>query len=134
MTGVQTCALPIYILKEAAGNITAIVIATGSEVAIALKAQAELALEDIHVRVVSAPCLEWFEAQDAKYREEVLPSNIKLRVSVEAGVSQPWHKYLGFEGSAISLEHFGASASAQVLYEKFGITSDQVSNRIKSLM
>ena len=109
-------------------------IATGSEVAIALKAQAELAQEDIHIRVVSAPCLEWFEAQDIKYREEVLPPNIKLRVSIEAGVSQPWHKYLGFEGSAISLEHFGASANAQVLYEKFGITSDQVSNRIKSLM
>lgn len=123
-----------YILKEATGNITAIVIATGSEVAIALKAQAELAQEDIHIRVVSAPCLEWFEAQDIKYREEVLPPNIKLRVSIEAGVSQPWHKYLGFEGSAISLEHFGASANAQVLYEKFGITSDQVSKRIKSLM
>jgi transketolase len=72
------------------------------------------------------PCVEWFEEQDADYREAVLPSSVRARVSVEAGIAQGWWKYLGTDGRAVSLEHFGASADYQTLYREFGITADAV--------
>ena len=123
-----------YVLSESAKPAVAIIIATGSEVYLAIEAQALLAGEGIHVRVVSAPCLEWFEEQDAAYRQSVLPREIRARVSVEAGVAQNWYRYVGDEGSCISLEHFGASASAPELFEKFGFTAANIASRVKSLL
>jgi transketolase len=103
-----------------------ILIASGSEVSIALSAQQTLESSGVSTRVVSAPCLEWFDAQDAEYRESVLPHNVTARVSVEAGIAQGWWKYVGSAGRCISLEHFGASAGAEKLYSEFGITAEAV--------
>jgi len=103
-----------------------ILIATGSEVYLALAAREKLAQDGIKARVVSAPCLEWFKEQPATYRDQVLPRNIKARVSVEAGIAQPWHEFIGDMGVAVSLEHFGASASASVLFKEFGFTVENI--------
>lgn len=103
-----------------------IVIASGSEVSIALRAAELLSAENISVRVVSAPCLEWFNEQDLSYRESVLPSSVRARVSVEAGIAQGWREFIGDYGVAVSLEHFGASASAAVLFKEFGFTPENV--------
>jgi transketolase len=123
-----------YVLSEGASPAQGIIIATGSEVHLALEAQELLASEGIAVRVVSAPCLEWFEEQDEAYRESVLPRHLRVRVSVEAGVAQNWHRYVGDQGSCISLEHFGASASAPELFEKFGFSAANIATRVKSLL
>lgn len=103
-----------------------ILIATGSEVALALDAREVLNAQGIRCRVVSAPSLEWFMSQDESYRDQVLPPHIKARVSIEAGVAQCWHQFIGDSGVAISLEHFGASASATVLFKEFGFTVEKV--------
>jgi transketolase len=103
-----------------------ILIATGSEVSVALEAAGQLEASGVATRVVSAPCLEWFEEQSAEYRESVLPASVTARVSVEAGISQGWWKYVGTFGRAVSLEHFGASAAAGLLFERFGFTADNV--------
>lgn len=103
-----------------------ILIATGSEVALALDAREVLNAQGIRCRVVSAPSLEWFMSQDESYRDQVLPPQIKARVSIEAGVAQCWHQFIGDSGVAISLEHFGASASATVLFKEFGFTVEKV--------
>jgi len=103
-----------------------ILIATGSEVYLALAAREKLAQDGIKARVVSAPCLEWFKEQPTTYRDQVLPRNIKARVSVEAGIAQPWHEFIGDMGVAVSLEHFGASASASVLFKEFGFTVENI--------
>ena len=116
-----------YILAEAAnGTPDVILIATGSEVQLAVEARTRLAAEGVQARVVSAPCLEWFDEQDAAYREHVLPAAVTARVSVEAGISMPWRGIVGDRGRSISIEHFGASASFETLFEKFGITTDAV--------
>jgi transketolase len=116
-----------YVLAEAAGGESAVIlIATGSEVQIALEARELLAQEGIAARVVSMPCVEWFTAQDASYREEVLPAQVRARVSVEAGVALGWRAFVGDAGECVSLEHFGASADYRVLYEEFGITAERV--------
>lgn len=115
-----------YVVSESSGSPEVILIATGSEVSIALSAQQTLESSGVSTRVVSAPCLEWFDAQDAEYRESVLPHAVTARVSVEAGISQGWWKYVGSGGRCISLEHFGASAGAEKLYAEFGITADAV--------
>lgn len=112
-----------YVISESSREIDVILIATGSEVALALAAQATLEGSGVSTRVVSAPCLEWFDSQSAQYRESILPNKVKARVAVEAGISQGWWKYVGTAGRCISLEHFGASAGAEKLYEEFGITS-----------
>lgn len=111
-----------YILKEASTTPQVILIATGSEVALALSAQSELEKENIPTRVVSAPCLEWFAAQPENYRASVLPPSIKARVSIEAGIAQGWRELVGDGGEIISIEHFGASASYQKLFAEFGFT------------
>jgi transketolase len=122
-----------YILAEGAGGEpTVIVIATGSEVQIALAARDILQDEGIPTRVVSMPCVEWFTGQDASYQEEVLPPHIRARVSVEAGVAQPWHVFTGDFGECVSLEHFGASASYTKLYEEFGFTAEHVAAAARS--
>ncbi|GAA1117517.1 transketolase [Nocardiopsis metallicus] len=116
-----------YVLAEASGGSPeAIIIATGSEVQLALAARTELEEAGTPTRVVSMPCVEWFEAQSEEYREEVLPSSVRARVSVEAGIAMGWRSYVGDAGVSVSLEHFGASAPYQTLYEKFGITSEAV--------
>jgi len=103
-----------------------LIIATGSEVSIALKASEELAQSGIKARVISAPCLEWYREQDQGYKDLLMPKSVKARVSVEAGIAQGWHELIGDCGVAISLEHFGASASAPVLFKEFGFTSEAV--------
>lgn len=107
-------------------NPDVILIATGSEVSIALSAAKLLANDGISARVVSAPCLEWFRAQDRDYRDSVVPPSVRARVSIEAGIAQGWHEWIGDCGVAISLEHFGASASASKLFAEFGFTSERV--------
>jgi len=115
-----------YVLNEASAAPRAVLIATGSEVAIALEAQQQLEASGVPTRVVSAPCLEWFDEQDAEYRESVLPASVTARISIEAGIAQGWWKYVGSAGRCISIEHFGASAGADKLYSEFGITASAV--------
>jgi transketolase len=115
-----------YVLVESSRDPEVILIATGSEVSLALTAQVTLESAGVSTRVVSAPCLEWFDAQSADYRESVLPHAVTARISVEAGIAQGWWKYVGSGGRCISLEHFGASAGAEKLYAEFGITSDAI--------
>lgn len=108
-----------------------ILIATGSEVGITLQAAELLKADEISARVVSAPCLEWFNAQDATYKNSILPSSVKARVSIEAGIAQGWREYIGDCGVAVSLEHFGASASAPVLFKEFGFTPEKIVSAAK---
>ncbi|WP_371174167.1 transketolase [Buchananella felis] len=112
--------------QGAAGKVDVVLIATGSEVAVALEAQELLAAEGVAARVVSMPCVEWFDAQDADYREQVLPASVRARVTVEAGIAQSWYRFLGDAGVPVSLEHFGASASAERLFEEYGFTAQNV--------
>ena len=107
-------------------NPDVILIATGSEVSLALKACELLAVENIKARVVSAPCLEWFKRQPSDYRQSVLPDSVPARVSIEAGISQGWRDLIGDLGEAISLEHFGASASHTTLFKEFGFTPEAI--------
>jgi len=114
-----------YVLAEAPnGTPDVIFIATGSEVQIAVEAREVLKGEGINARVVSAPSLEWFEEQDAAYRESVLPAAVKARVSIEAGISLTWRSYVGDAGRSVSIEHFGASADYKTLFREFGITTE----------
>ncbi|OUE27726.1 transketolase [Clavibacter michiganensis] len=115
-----------YILADTEGTPDVILIATGSEVQFAVEAREALAAEGVQARVVSAPSLEWFEEQDAAYKEHVLPEGVAARVSVEAGISLSWKQYVGHHGRSISIEHFGASAEYEVLYREFGITTEAV--------
>lgn len=116
-----------YVLQESsAPTPELILIATGSEVAIALEARQRLEDSGVATRVVAMPCVEWFDAQDAAYRESVLPPTVTARVSVEAGIAQGWHRFVGDRGECVSIEHFGASADYKTLFEKFGITPDAV--------
>ena len=115
-----------YVLAEAEGELSIILLATGSEVSIALEARAALHAEGWGTRVVSMPCMEWFDEQEQSYRDSVLPPTVTVRVSIEAGISQGWHRFVGDAGRIVSLEHFGASASYQRLYEEFGLTADAV--------
>ncbi len=116
-----------YILAEAPnGDPDVIIIATGSEVQLAVGAREVLAAEGVQARVVSAPSLEWFEEQDAEYRESVLPVGVTARVSVEAGVALTWRPYVGDRGRSVSIEHFGASADYKTLFREFGITTEAV--------
>ena len=115
-----------YTICETSKDPDVILIATGSEVHLAIAATKLLADENIQARVVSAPCLEWFDEQDDSYRESVLPKRIRARVSVEAGVGSGWHKYVGDGGEIISLERFGASASAGTLFKEYGFTAENI--------
>jgi transketolase len=116
-----------YVLVDAAnGSPDVILIATGSEVQLAVAARQELATQGIQARVVSAPCLEWFAEQSEAYRESVLPSDVSARVSVEAAVSLTWDKIVGSRGRSVSIEHFGASADYKTLFREFGMTVENV--------
>jgi len=122
-----------YILKDAQ-NPKAVLIATGSEVSLAIDVQSALASEGIAVRVVSAPCLEWFSEQDQSYKDQVLPPSIKLKVSIEVGIAQGWHQLIGDSGIAISLEHYGASADAKRLFKEFGFSVEAIVTKIKAAL
>ena len=108
-----------------------ILIATGSEVSLAITAREKLISEGIKVRLVSAPCLEWFMEQSEDYRNEVLPKSIRARVSIEAGVAQPWYRFIGDSGIAISVEKFGASASGDIMFREYGFTVENIVNAVK---
>ena len=115
-----------YVIAEPKSALEVILIATGSEVHVAIEASRILAEQNISARVVSAPCLEWFEEQSDSYKESILPKNLRARVSIEAGVGAGWQKYVGDNGEIISLEHFGASASAGSLFKDYGFTAENI--------
>ncbi|MEX5298543.1 transketolase [Kocuria sp. CPCC 205292] len=115
-----------YVLADTESTPDVILIGTGSEVALAVEARNQLAAQGVAARVVSMPCREWFDAQDADYRESVLPAAVKARVSVEAGIAMSWRDLIGDAGRAVSLEHFGESADYETLYREFGITAEAV--------
>ena len=115
-----------YVLLDTDGEPDVVLIATGSEVQIAVEARRVLAESGVAARVVSMPCVEWFEAQDQAYRDTVLPPQVKARVSVEAGVKQGWREYVGDAGRIVSIDHYGASADYQRLYTEFGMTAQAV--------
>jgi transketolase len=116
-----------YILVDASnGRPDVILMATGSEVQLAVAARERLEADDVPTRVVSMPCVEWFLAQDDAYRARVLPPAVRARVSVEAAVAQSWYQFVGDYGECVSLEHYGASAPYQVIFEQFGFTPDRV--------
>lgn len=124
-----------YVLSEhESGDIDAIIIASGSEVAIALDAAGLLEEEDIRVRVVSMPCWECFEDQSEAYRETVLPASAAKRVSIEAGVTLGWTKYIGADGIALGVDRFGASAPYAKIYEAYGLTPGHVAEAVNSLL
>ena len=122
-----------YVLSEASAAPRAVIIATGSEVTVALVAQQSLAAEGIAVRVVSMPCTQLFDGQDAAYRDAVLPRGVP-RVAVEAGVTDYWRKYVGLEGKVIGIDSYGESAPAGELYKFFGITGDAVAAAVRSVL
>jgi transketolase len=122
-----------YVLIDTEGWPDLILIATGSEVALAVGAQAELAKINIRVRVVSLPSWEVFDAQTQSYRDSVLPPQVSKRLAIEAGVAQGWHKYVGDKGRVISIERFGVSAPPSVIAEKFGFTVEAVTAAAKQL-
>ncbi|MFI7422119.1 transketolase [Nonomuraea sp. NPDC049684] len=122
-----------YVLREASdGQPHVIIIATGSEVEVAVQGRELLEAQGIPARVVSMPCVEWFNGQDSAYRQTVLPSSIRARVAVEAGVALGWHQFVGECGEVVSLEHFGASAPYKTLYEQFGLTAERVAAAAKA--
>ena len=129
-TTVDGVARGAYVVHDADDTPELILIATGSEVAVAVAAAREL---DVPTRVVSMPCWELFEAQPADYRDEVLPPDVKARLSIEAGVKLGWKQWVGDEGDSISIEHFGASAPGGTVLEKFGYTTDNVVARASAL-
>ncbi|MEK7854463.1 MAG: transketolase C-terminal domain-containing protein, partial [Acidobacteriota bacterium] len=121
-----------YVLADAEDP-RLILIATGSEVQIAVAVREQLAAEGISARVVSMPCCEVFDAQDHSYKESVLPAGVP-RLAVEAASPDYWRKYIGIDGEIVGLDHFGASAPAKVLFEKFGITTDAVVEAAKKVL
>ncbi|MFB9508171.1 transketolase C-terminal domain-containing protein, partial [Streptomyces aurantiacus] len=116
-----------YVLRDSSTREPEVIlIATGSEVQLAVAAREQLEAEGVGTRVVSMPSVEWFEEQSAEYRESVLPTSVKARVAVEAGIGLTWYRYIGDHGRVVSLEHFGASADAATLFAEFGFTAENV--------
>jgi transketolase len=116
-----------YVLADASsGDPQVILIGTGSELQIAVEAREQLEADGVPTRVVSMPCVEWFDEQDASYRESVLPAAVRARVSVEAGIAMPWQRFTGDAGENVSIEHFGASADYKTLFREFGFTTENV--------
>jgi transketolase len=124
-----------YVLeRESGGKLDAILIATGSEVSLAVAARSELEKKGLGIRVVSMPCVELFESQSKEYKEKVLPSVIKKRVVIEAASSLSWGRYVGLEGAYVCMDGFGASAPAGKLFETYGFTVENVVNIVFNLM
>ncbi|NLC16303.1 MAG: transketolase [Clostridiales bacterium] len=123
-----------YVLSDCEGEPDVILMASGSEVEVILKAQELLKEQGVKSRVVSMPCMEVFEAQSPEYKESVLPDRIRARVAVEAGSSYSWHKYTGLDGKVLGVDSFGASAPAKQLFELYGLTAENVANAAKELL
>ncbi len=129
-----------YVLAEAedkqggASEPKLIIIATGSEVGLAMQAREQLNQTGTPTRVVSMPCWEFFDEQSAKYKESVFPSNVKARLAIEAGVSLGWSKYVGLEGDTLTVDKFGASAPAADVFAEFGFTVENVLKKAKKLI
>ncbi|MCL2255801.1 MAG: transketolase, partial [Firmicutes bacterium] len=123
-----------YVISDCEADADLILIATGAEVELALKSKIELEKQGIKVRVVSMPCMELFEAQSAKYREEVLPSSVRARIAIEAGSSLSWGKYIGIDGAYVTMDQFGSSAPPDKLFEIYGFTTDNVVLTAKKLL
>ena len=123
-----------YVLAKEQGDLQAIIIATGSEVDLAMQAHKALSEQGVGVRVVSMPCAEVFVKQDRDYIESVLPSDVRSRVAVEAGITDYWYKFVGLDGKVIGMTTFGESAPAKDLFNHFGITTDKVVEAVKSLV
>ncbi len=124
-----------YILSESKKTVPdAILLASGSEVELAMNAQKELLNENIDVRVVSVPCMELFDKQSAEYRESVLPNSVRKRVAIEMATPDTWYKYVGLDGKVLGIDHFGESAPYKVLLEKYGFTVENVVNTVKSIL
>jgi transketolase len=117
-----------YVVADSEGTPDVVLIGTGSELQLAVEARTALEAEGVRTRVVSMPCVEWFEAQDEAYRESVLPAGVKARVAVEAGIAQSWYRWVGDAGEVVSIEHYGASADYQTLFREFGFTADAVAD------
>ncbi|MDO4840202.1 MAG: transketolase C-terminal domain-containing protein, partial [Desulfovibrionaceae bacterium] len=123
-----------YIVQDCAGEPEILLMATGSEVSLCLEAAAKLAEEGTRVRVISMPCCEVFDEQDAAYREKVMPKAVRKRLAVEAAWPEYWRRYVGLDGDVIGLDHFGASAPGSVLAKEFGFTAENVVARAKALL
>jgi transketolase len=123
-----------YVLREPAGEPAALIIATGSEVGIAVEAAVQLEAQGVPVRVVSMPCVEIFRAQDRAWRDAVLPPGVTARLAVEAGVPDTWYPFVGSAGEVIGIERFGESAPAPRLFEHFGFTVANVAARVSALL
>ena len=123
-----------YILQDAPNSKPdVILIATGSEIELALSAQKELNSQSINTRVVSMPCVEWFQDQPASYQESVLPKNVKAKIAIEAGSTFGWYQFVGLAGGVIGLDHYGASGKPDLLYKEFGITVEKIVAKAKEL-
>ena len=123
-----------YVLIESGDKHDVILIASGSEVSIAVEAFEILKSEGFKTRVVSFPSWELFESQSIKYKESVIPKSVKARISIEAGVKQGWEKYIGDYGEAISIEKFGASAPYKIIFKEYGFTKEVVIHKVKDLI
>ena len=122
-----------YVVSEAQGKMDGILIATGSEVNLAVAAQEALANEGINVRVVSMPSMDLFEKQSKEYRESVLPKSVTKRMSIEMGATYGWHKYVGFDGVVLGIDRFGASAPANQVIEAYGFTVENIVSLYKGM-
>ena len=123
-----------YIISDCEGTPDVLLMASGSEVEQCVEAQGILAGQGVKARVISMPCFELYEQQSDEYKESVMPKSIRARVAVEAAVSFGWHKYVGLDGDVLSLDHFGASAPANLLFERFGFTADNAAQKAKALL
>jgi transketolase len=134
-TGPEGVARGAYILREATGGSPEIVLmATGSEVSIAAEAQEKLEADGVRVRLVSMPSLERFAAQPDAYRVSVLPPEVPLRIAIEAGIAMPWYRWVGDGGHVIALDHFGASAPYERIYQEFGITAGHIVEQARTML
>jgi transketolase len=123
-----------YVLVDSPKTPDLILMASGSEVSLAFDAATQLRQDGVAVRVVSVPSWELFDAQSAEYKEAVLPKDVRARIAIEAGISMGWEKYTGLDGDIIALDHFGASAPAQILFKEFGFSVENVVKRAKALL
>ena len=120
--------------RESKEKPDAIIIATGSEVSLAIEAKKLLLADGIDVRIVSMPCVDIFEEQDEAYKEKILPKAVRARVAVEALADFGWHRYVGLDGATVSMNGFGASAPQAELFKKFGFTPERVAETVKSIL
>ncbi|MBO4378459.1 MAG: transketolase [Clostridia bacterium] len=123
-----------YVLSDCEGNPDVLLMASGSEVEQCMQAKDLLAQEGIAARVISMPCMEIFNRQDAEYKEQVMPAAVRARVAVEAGATMPWYRYVGLDGEVVGIDHFGASAPAGILFKEYGFTAENVAATAKRVL